>query len=107
MRERYDPNQPVCNNQDDFNQAFVKAIKYTGDQQFKKAGAWVYVFVGLMLVFFVWAVLLAMKAPADQRVVHLIFAVIFAPAYVISYYINQLVAEKAVFNMGSCGMRYN
>ena len=90
-REYYDPNKPVCENQDDFNRAFRKAIKYNNKENMKKARPWIYVYLVLWLIFMVWGILLAMKiAPGPERVEHLLFALVFGPAYVLAYYLGAL-----------------
>jgi hypothetical protein len=89
-REQYS-GANVCNTQDDFNVAFNKAIKQNNKDAMKKAGPWVYVYIVLYLVFFVWALLLAMQNPAGpSRIVHLVFAMVFSPIYVISYYLGAM-----------------
>jgi len=89
--EFYDPNKPVCDNQSDFNQALRKAIKYNNKEDMKKARPWLYVYLVLYMIFVVWALLLAMKVPpGPERVEHLVFALVFGPAYVLAYYLGAL-----------------
>jgi bacteriorhodopsin len=91
VRERYDPNANVCDNQADFNQALQAGIKYNNQQAVKQAGAWMWVYLVLYLVFFVWAILLAMQvAQGPDRTVHLVFAVVFSPLYVLSHYLGMM-----------------
>lgn len=91
VRERYDPNQPVCGNQADFNQALQAAVKYNNQQAVKQAGAWIWVYLVLYLVFFVWAVMLAIQVAAGpDRTMHLVFAVVFSPLYVLSHYLGMM-----------------
>lgn len=110
MRERYDPNKPVCENQDDFNEAVRKAIKYNNKESMKKAQPWLYVYVVLWMIFLVWGVILAMQIPAGQtRLIHLVFAIVFSPVYVLSYYLGMFM-QKPMSVMGfrsagfGCGM---
>lgn len=89
--EFYDPNQPVCNNQDDFNIAIRKAVKYDLQQTEKKAKPFMYVSAALMFIFIVWAMLLAMQIPrGPERISHLVFAIVFSPVYVIGYYLGMM-----------------
>lgn len=82
-------NTSVCANQDDFNVAFRKAIKHNNKENIKKAKPWIYVYLTLWTIFFVWAILLAMQVPTGpQRVQHLVFAIVFGPVYVLSYYLG-------------------
>lgn len=95
--EYYDPNSDVCSNQSDFNMAFKNAIKYTNDENMKKARPWLYVYLGLWTVFFVWAILLAMKVQAGpERVEHLVFAIVFSPVYVIAYYLGMIGGQSGM-----------
>jgi hypothetical protein len=101
-KENYDPNQPVCNNQADFNQAFRKALRYNVKEEMKKDKAWMAVYIVIWLIFFVWAIMLALKVPVGpERTEHLLFAIVVPPAYVLAHYIG--VAGKP--SMGSMGFR--
>lgn len=80
----------VCDNQTDFNDAFHQAVKYNDKQSVKDMKGWVWLYIAIFLVFFVWAIILAMKAPKDQRTVHLVLALVFSPAYVLAYYVGLL-----------------
>ena len=92
--ENYDPSQPVCDNQDDFNHAFRKALEYNNKENYKKNKPWMYVSLVLWIIFFIWAIMLAMKMPqGPERVVHLVFAMVFSPLYVISYYLGAMNVE--------------
>jgi len=49
-------------------------------------GAGVY---GLLhLIFLFWGIMLALKQPVDQQIVHITLAMVFSPAYVLAYYLN-------------------
>lgn len=90
-KERYDPTKPVCGNQLDFNMAFKKAINYTNKENAKKARPWATVCAIIWLIFFFWALMLAMKIPAGpERVEHVLFALVFSPAYVLAHYLGAL-----------------
>lgn len=91
MMENYDPNKPVCDNQDDFNMAFRKAVKYTNKKNMKEAQPWLIVYAVLWLIFLFWGVMLAMKIPSGpERVEHIVFAIVFGPAYVLAYYLSAM-----------------
>lgn len=110
--ERYDPNSPVCQNQDDFNVALKNAIKYNSDQNMKKAKPWLIVYAVLWAIFLVWGIMLAMQITSPvERVEHLLFAIIFSPAYVLAYYLGALSKPSSGVamgmrhgRMGMCGM---
>lgn len=102
-KENYDPNQPVCGNQADFNIAFRKAVKNDIEQKMDKAGAWLYVSAVVLLIFLVWAILLAMQVPpGPERVEHLVFAIVFSPIYVLAYYLGVMGDGKSG-RFGMCG----
>ncbi len=92
----------VCDNQDDFNKAFRKAIKYNNKQNWKDGKPWAYVYLGLWLVFFIWAILLAMQVQDPRgRVIHLVFAIVASPVYVLAFYLGALSVPKgSVASMG-------
>ena len=87
--ENYDPNKPVCDNQDDFNQALQAGIKYNRQENVKKMQPWMLVYSVIYLIFFIWAIILALKVPeGPDKILHLVFAILVSPVYVISYYIG-------------------
>jgi hypothetical protein len=89
-KEGYDKDSPVCNNQDDFNQALKNAIQYNNKEAVKRAEPWMTVCALIWLIFFVWALVLAMKLPhGSQKVQHIMFAILFSPAYVLANYISE------------------
>jgi hypothetical protein len=91
IKEGYDPSKPVCDTQDDFNIAIDKAIKYTQNKEIQKAKPWMYVYSILFITFFFWAIILAMRLPnSPNKIIHLVFAIVFSPIYVISYYISMM-----------------
>ena len=90
MKEEYNPDKPVCDNQNDFNVALRNAIKYNGKENMKNMGGWIALYLVLYLIFVLWAVFLAAKVPpGPQRTQHVLFALLFAPAYVLAYYLNR------------------
>lgn len=94
-KENYDPNEPVCDNQQNFNIAFRKAIDYDIKQNMKSD--WYTVAIILYFIFTVWALILAIKnAPrGPDRTLHLVFAMVASPAYVLSYYLNSLSNQNS------------
>jgi len=95
MKENYDPEQPVCDNQDDFNQALSSGLDYITNKNIDDSKPWLYVYIVLWCIFFIWAIVLAMKVSGGtERVEHLVFAMLFSPAYVIAYYISSWGAEE-------------
>ena len=78
----------LCDNQDKFNDAFYTAVKESRkkDNKTMMKGAGVY---GLLhLIFLFWGIMLALKQPVDQQIVHITLAMVFSPAYVLAYYLN-------------------
>jgi len=99
--EPYDPNDPVCQNQDDFNMAFRKAVKYNNKKAMKDNRPWIIVYAVLWLVFLIWGVLLAMQLPpGPERTEHLLFALVFGPAYVLAYYLGVMGGGKSRMGYG-------
>lgn len=89
--ENYDPSKPVCDSQDDYNQAFRNALKYNREQNMKSAGNWIWVYLVIHLVFLFWGVMLASKVqPGPYRTMHMMFALLFSPVYVLSHYLGML-----------------
>lgn len=103
VQENYDPNQDVCTNQDDFNHAVRKALKYNMKEDVKKAKPYMMTYVIIWLVMLIWAVMLAMQVPvSDGRTIHLVFAITVSPVYIISYYLGMMQTKGG---MGCGGMR--
>jgi hypothetical protein len=87
VKENY-TGKDVCNSQDDFNVAMNKAIKNKTKQDIKQAGGWLYVYVLVHMIFLIWALILAMQInKGPERIIHLVFAIVFSPAYVIAHYL--------------------
>ena len=80
----------VCNDQDEFNNAFYKALKYTNKKNNKGMANALAVYSIIHLIFSVWGVTLAFRSqPPENRIVHITLALMFAPAYVLAYYLNM------------------
>lgn len=93
--EYYDPDKPVCDNQPDFNIALREAIHNNAKENLRTDLPWMYVYTVIWMVFFIWALILAMKvANGQERVIHIVFAISFAPVYVLSYYLGKLTKKK-------------
>jgi len=87
--EKYDPKQNVCGNQDDFNMAVREAAKYTEKQELEKMKPMIYVYLVLWFIFITWAVMLALKVSPQDRVIHLVFAIMAPPVYVLASYLGK------------------
>jgi len=78
----------LCQNQDNFNVAVDKAIKY---QRKKEMNRTVFL-IGLVIYVLLasWAVMLASKISNPvERHEHIMFGLLFPPAYIISYYVGR------------------
>ena len=78
----------LCDNQDDFNDAFYKALKHSRKKDNKRMASGVGIYMLIHLMFLFWAIILALKQPKDQQIVHLTLAMVFSPVYVLAYYLN-------------------
>lgn len=80
----------VCKDQDSFNEAFSDAL----DNYYKENRAPQNIMVIYLVIFIIlllWAIYLAMKIkPSPERVVHIFFALIASPIYILSFYLNTL-----------------
>lgn len=83
--------QNICNDQENLDRALTKALNdYTGKTMEINNG-WVVLYLILFFVFLFWAVTLAFKLKkSSERVIHLIFAIMTSPLYIICYYLNIL-----------------
>jgi hypothetical protein len=83
----------VCDDQQTFNKAVRNAIQHIDDDDDNKQQnqtAKVIVSV-IMLVFYLWALLLAMRVTDPQhRVLHIILALLTGPLYVLSFYLGMM-----------------
>ena len=99
LTEKYDPNGNVCDNQGDFNTAFRQAIEHNNKENVKKAKPWIYVYAVLWSIFLIWSIFLAMQVSSgNERISHLILAIVFSPVYVLAYYIGA-IGKGAVMGM--------
>jgi hypothetical protein len=102
--ENYDPNMPVCNNQADFNQALRQALQYNADENIREIPtSSMYIYVIVYMIFFIWALMLAVKVNSPDRALHIALAIVFSPVYVLAYYLGGLYGAGAG---GSAGRSY-
>ena len=82
----------VCNNQKTFNRAVKKAINHLDDDEDEDQNQTSKLFLALItLTFYVWALLLALKVEDKQhRVLHVLFALVFGPLYVLAHYVGMM-----------------
>jgi hypothetical protein len=80
----------VCKNQTTFNNAFTNALNYYNSSE-NTPSILTILYAIILLIFLIWAVflVLAMKK-SNERILHLFFAIIASPLYVISYYLNNI-----------------
>ena len=84
------PDTNICDSQEAFNHAFYKALKYTRKKDDKKITGVLAVYLFIHTIFLIWGIVLAFKSqPPQNRVVHVTLAIVFAPAYVLAYYLNM------------------
>jgi hypothetical protein len=84
------PDTNICDSQEAFNHAFYKALKYTRKKDDKKIAGVLAVYLFMHIIFLIWGIILAFKSqPPQNRVVHVTLAIVFAPAYVLAYYLNM------------------
>ena len=81
----------LCDSQHNFNHAFYKALKHARNKDSKIIAGPLAVYLVIHTIFLVWGTVLAFKSqPPQNRVVHITLAIVFGPAYVLSYYLNIL-----------------
>ena len=91
--------QNICKDQKSYNKAFKNALNtYNLSENECKTDICKLknnIFSIIVLVFYLWALLLASKVKdKEQRIIHFIFAILTGPIYVISYYISNFTLEK-------------
>lgn len=80
----------VCRDQKQFNKSVYKALKYAGRRENNR----IWVQYGLFhLVCMFIAIYLAMKRPSDNRVSHIILAVLFSPLYILAVGADHILAQ--------------
>lgn len=94
-KENYDPAEPVCQNQDDFNMAIRRAIRYNMDEN-AKLSVNAQIALVLYVLLSVYAVVLASRVvEGPQRTLHLTLAMITGPVYVVGHLVGGLVSSMA------------
>ena len=87
----------VCGSQADFNVAVQEAVKYNNRQYMKQTRGWAEICSVIWLIFMVWALVLAMKIhKGPKKIEHILFALLFPPIYVLSYYLSFFGSEGPV-----------
>ena len=81
----------LCSDQKTFNKAVRKAIEHIDDDD-ESSGFGVKLIASLiMLTFYLWALLLALKvSDKEHRVLHITLALLTGPLYVLSYYLGMM-----------------
>jgi hypothetical protein len=83
----------VCRDQKTFSNAFKDAVdsyqKDEYDDMSTTGKVLIIISSFLMLIFVIWAFILSRRTKGD-KVVNMVLAIVFAPAYVLSYYISNI-----------------
>jgi hypothetical protein len=81
----------VCQTQHKFSRAVYTALKDARNKDNKLMANAVTIYLCIHFIFLIWGVMLAFKSqPKQNRVVHITLAMVFGPAYVLSYYLNMI-----------------
>lgn len=79
----------VCDDQKTFNRAVKKALNHLDDDDQNQTSHLILALI--TLTFYVWALLLALKVEDKQhRVLHVLFALVFGPLYVLAHYVGMM-----------------
>ena len=82
----------VCKDQTTFNEAVKTAVKQMNEDKMKEHRTIKSLVLVLYLVMAVWALVLAMNAQVStqtERIIHLVFAIVASPVYILSYYLSE------------------
>ena len=83
------PDLGLCDNQKNFNHAFYTALNNAREEDAKKISIPLVIYLVMHTIFLIWGIILAFKSqPPQNRIVHITLAIVFAPAYVLGYYLN-------------------
>jgi hypothetical protein len=78
----------VCEDQKTMNKAVRKAvnkvIKENRPSTFSRMLSMI-----IYIILIMWAFILALKVPENMRQLHVVLALVFAPFYILSYYLNS------------------
>jgi hypothetical protein len=89
----------VCTDQKTFNKAVKKAIDHLDDDDDTNQTARM-IMTLIMLTFYFWALLLALKVSDSQhRVLHIILALFTGPIYVLAYYLGMMEGMEGMEGM--------
>ena len=93
----------VCTDQKTFNKAVRNAIDHIDDDDDKNKNQTARMIVTLiMLAFYFWALLLALKVSDSQhRVLHIILALFTGPIYVLAYYLGMMEGMEGMKGMST------
>lgn len=80
----------VCQNQTVFNSAVKDALKKIEDDQCNtnECKTSVVIMYIIILILYIYAIILAMQADKEHRIIHLSMALLLGPLYVLAYYLN-------------------
>ena len=79
----------LCKDQDTFNESVYKAIKEYDKKMSNKMKDPLTIYLVVHMIFIIWALILSLKhTKSEQRIIHIMSALIFSPAYIIAYYID-------------------
>lgn len=79
----------VCQDQETLNKALRKAVV----REIRKNEPSNFIKTSSIIIYFIiifYAVMLALKTPENTRQLHVIFAFLFSPLYIISYYLSGI-----------------
>ena len=83
----------VCKDQQTFNNSFKDAVDSYQQNEYDDMSTTGKVLVVissiLIIIFVIWAFILSRRTKGD-KVVNMVLAIVFAPAYVLSYYISNI-----------------
>lgn len=84
----------LCRNQNSFNNALYDADEDLLKKEQNRNKAWCC--AGLFhFLFLIWALILAVRIQDEnQRIIHLIFAIIFPQIYIICFYLSGLKTDQ-------------
>jgi len=84
------PDSNVCSDQKHFNDALYEALRQARRKDANKLSGPLAVYSVIHTIFLIWGIILAFKSqPPQNRVVHITLAIVFAPCYVLAYYLNM------------------
>jgi hypothetical protein len=78
----------VCQDQESMNKAIKKTIIQSIRENRPSQSSMTFSLIIMILLIF-FSVSLALRVPPNVRQIHVMFAIIFSPFYIISYYINR------------------